>query len=299
MFIRRHPHRSGFTLMELVVVLAIIGVLIGLLLPAVQQVRESASRTSCANNLKQIGLAFQNFHGTYGFLPSRGGGFVSPIRATDGHLFIPRVHEIVFQDVTGYYPVGDPMLEPRRQTGSWAFTILPFLEQSAVYQQRSWTSGVKLYACPSRRGSEPQLPADDEFGDYDGGGWVWGKSDYAANSLLLWGRPYTNPLAFVTDGTSHTLLVGEKALSPILYTSGSWFEDEPFFLGNAPGTNRRGELIVKDARTLIFIGNWGAAHTTGAQFVFADGSTRLMTYGMDRSVVHGLLTPNGGEVTAE
>lgn len=97
-------HRKGFTLIELLVVIAIIAVLIALLLPAVQQARESARRTQCKNNMKQIGLAFHNYHG-------------------DSNQF-PKPAIITVSVATGFR---------FGQTMSWGTAILPYMDQATVY----------------------------------------------------------------------------------------------------------------------------------------------------------------------
>jgi prepilin-type processing-associated H-X9-DG protein len=288
------------TLIELLVVMAIVAVLLALLLPAVQRVREAASHLSCENNLKQIGLALHQFHDANGVLPSNGGWDpTQTIIGVDGRSTYVFTKDIEVPYVF-YWGVGSPDLPPAQQTGSWAYAILPYLEQQNMFAQRAWTEAVKIYACPSRRAATPQPVVADEYGTYWGGGWLWGKIDYAGDRLLFPNRPYCLGLRVIADGTSHTILVGEKSMAPQDYTSGTWYYDEPFFTGGSDGTVRGGTRVQQDSRGLVegrgFKRNWGSPHVDGAQFVFADGSVRPVLYATPETVVAALLTPSGGEV---
>jgi prepilin-type N-terminal cleavage/methylation domain-containing protein len=289
--------RRAFTLVELLVVLAIIAVLIGLLLPAVQKVRQAANRLACANNLKQVGVGLIQHHDTHGVLPSNGGwDGRQTIPATDGSPTVPFMVDKESGDRLNW-GVGDPALPPQAQTGCWAYALLPFLEQDTRYSQRAWTLPLRLYICPSRRAAVAVVPApEDAYGVYGGGGWAWGKTDYACNRLILGERFQCLGLAALTDGTSQTVLVGEKAVDPRVNVPTTWYHDEPFFLGGSGGTARMGSLVLHDAAGIAYKDNWGSAHPPGAQFVFGDGSVRLLPVTVPASTMHALLTPSGGEV---
>jgi prepilin-type N-terminal cleavage/methylation domain-containing protein/prepilin-type processing-associated H-X9-DG protein len=300
--------RFAFTLVELLVVVAIMAILLGLVLAGVQRAREAASRTTCCNQLKQIGLALLLHHDTYKVLPSNGGwDGKQAIQSVNGTAFAPTVLD-KSAGITFTWGVGDPARPPRDQTGSWAYAILPWIEQRALYQNRTWTVAVPMCVCPSRRAAVASKPASDAYGTYSGGGWSWGHTDYGANAQVVPNRPRCLCLADITDGTSQTLLVGEKAMNPKDYSTGTWYWDEPFFLGGSGGTQRgfnlslgQGMTVLRDAAdmALSFRYNWGAAHLGGAQFVFCDGSVRLASYNTPELVIKALLTPNGGEAARQ
>lgn len=88
-------------------------------------------------------------------------------------------------------------------------------------------------------------------------------------------------------------------MRPDQYQSGSWFHDEPFFLGNTPGSARKGSLVLKDVNNTSFIDNWGSAHSSAANFLMADGSVRTIRYTTSQSIMHALLTPQGQELIHE
>jgi prepilin-type N-terminal cleavage/methylation domain-containing protein len=269
--------RSAFTLVELLVVIAIIGVLVALLLPAVQQARESSRRIQCANHLKQIGLAVQSFHDVYNQIPySR--------------------------------------LDTRE---TWAVLLLPYLEQPALFNQWVMTkqyydqvpevreATLKVYTCPTRRsppkkslggdvhqdGTRPHTPG--AVGDYtSSSGAPPGSNDYyeggtfsgtlytettAANGVFWYKGPKPMRFPMVSDGISNTLFIGEKHITvKNLNMEGSIYNGDH---GNSFKKAGVGAPLARNPN--LTTGQFGSWHPGVCQFVFGDGSVRALRNEMD------------------
>jgi prepilin-type N-terminal cleavage/methylation domain-containing protein len=267
----RHIHTSrkrAFTLVELLVVISIIATLVGLLLPAVQKVREAASRSKCSNNLHQIGLAVQNYQLAQGTMPSNGDYYTNFI--ADGGA---------------------------ANNWCWAFALLPYLEQNNLYNamvnspSASPNVGLKVYLCPSRNHTQ----YSGANGDPNGAGNQLGapKTDYAiALGSFPNGTPQNAMLLTLTqisngNGSTNTIFVGEKSMDLSLWSNSACNNgDDCVFSGSYYGTGRGPTAtIVQDANGLGANTNWGSAHMGGALFNFCDGSVRPIPYNISGSAV--------------
>jgi prepilin-type N-terminal cleavage/methylation domain-containing protein/prepilin-type processing-associated H-X9-DG protein len=310
--------RCGFTLIELLVVLAIIAILIGLLLPAVQKVREAASRIKCANNLKQLGLAMHNYHDTMQALPpayiNKGGSYLnSSFPFTHG--WAPFILSYIDQQ-TLYclYRWDLPQYAPENQPVE-ATLLRIFQCPSAPEQDRYYTRVPYAYfgtraACGDYtialgvHSVLAQLGWVDPVGDYRGA-----LTNTPTPALELCPTPAGTRLAALTDGTSTTILLTEDAGRPRLWKAGKAGPDQ--VLAGGPWNNYKGSIILQGssfdgasqpgqcALNCTNDGEVYAFHTGGANAVFADGHVRFLQVGMGIRIMARLITRAGGEIVSD
>jgi prepilin-type N-terminal cleavage/methylation domain-containing protein/prepilin-type processing-associated H-X9-DG protein len=288
----------AFTLIELLVVIAIIAVLIGLLLPAVQKVREAASRSKCQNNLKQIGLALHAYHDANSKFPP---GFV----CSNG--------------VNASSPT------PGWAWGTW---ILPYVEQGALYSQMApettatptgalanpaatalgllCQTRINTYRCPSD--IAPDLNDQRGYHGYSSYAGVFGSGSPSGNTLTGNGVLYQaskTRIADIVDGTSNTVLVGERpykkkvtwgTTSTTLYGAvwtGVW--DTGKDGSSVWGLNGTDGFRINGNGDKWSFGSW---HPNGAQFVFADGSVQMLSMSLADPVLSNIANRNDGNVVS-
>jgi len=303
---------GGFTLIELLVVIAIIAILIGLLVPAVQKVREAAARIQCGNNLRQIGLAMHNFHGTNNrFPPPRGDFFVTYAQALG---LTPPTYG-------GLYPGGFT------QYGGWMVSLLPYVEQDNLRKQMNYTGTnwvpayfnnqgtiVKTYQCPSDPRSGIKPPAGDgATTSYLG---VTGSDGYAGTGTGQ-NEQFFGPtngifdvsstgvrVTDITDGSTNTLMVGERPPAGDLYW-GWWGVSDydcllstygliDFYADLSPGIFR---APTKKPLDYNYESNhFYSLHTAGSNWLIGDASVRFIAYGASADTIQRMGSRARGEV---
>ncbi|NBS33208.1 MAG: DUF1559 domain-containing protein [Planctomycetia bacterium] len=322
--------RQAFTLIELLVVIAIIGVLVGLLLPAVQQAREAARRASCGNNLKQIGLAFHNYN--------------------DINKRFPKGLHFCGSGTSSW---GGPQPSDLPRGWAWGSYILPFLEEANLYDDLKVEVGkvsdvvntlgqtvVNTYRCPTdaakginedrcANGAKSMKGATSNYVGNCGNALSPRNRQYrdlsSADQQIL--KDHHSGLVIpgvkikpheVTDGLSKTILAGERDSADL----GHGDHAASFWIGLAhhatpswPGAlngfmtyfnEAAGTLLVINAGTptttdTFHVGgeladSWSSKHPGGAQFVFADGSVRMLQETINNATLHDLCSRNDGDV---
>lgn len=302
---RPYAARPGLTLIELLVAIAIIAVLIGLLVPAVQKVRGAAARVGCRNNLKQLALA------AHAYLDSHQ---VFPVNSLPG-------------------PAGP--YDANSKSWSWLARLLPHVEQDPLYKQAgvpdqrlhqgraAVATPVKLFQCPSDTAGQPRADAADlsvyppfipaaptNYKGVSGANWGWGDPKWRNRGTngswdglddgdgvfyrTNWRAP--KGLGAVTDGASNTFLVGED-----LPDQNHWFA-----WAHANGTsgtcaippNVRYPADQDYSWKWEYVMSFRSRHAGGVQFAHADGSVHFVGDNIDLAVYRAMATIRGGEVAS-
>jgi len=306
--------RKAFTLIELLVVIAIIGILVALLLPAVQKIRDAAGRMACSNNLKQLGLATHAFHNDNGRLPPA--------------VNLPKTTAVLGGKSNPPVVVGI--------NESWFEFIMPYVEQLSLLQQLNLTTDqfgnaavantvVKVFLCPVDRAPQQVTITNG------GTSYSFGATTYVANSGYV-GSPTTamdqtgvlfinSSVKFtdIIDGTSNTFLFGERqrvdsnfdasfGANALENLSGwAYVTSDPgfYYLGGVgdPLGAQQGPTPINwpfpaggtPAQSNQRCSAYGSNHTLGANFCFCDGSVKYIQQSVPVTILQSLSTRAGKE----
>lgn len=323
----RPPSASrAFTLVELLVVITIIGILIALLLPAVQAAREAARRLQCQNHLKQLALGCLDHENTRGFLPA--GGWL-------------------------WRWVGDPLRGyDVDQPGGWAYNVLPYIEQQALWalpddgkanivsitqrarSEQMVQTPLAIFTCPSRRKPElypyvqdsgwslcnmgqPDMAARTDYAA-NAGDFYFNEVDSFKNTVTTYAQADSfswppNPgytgvfyyrsvtrMADIVDGTSYTYLIGEKYINADHYATGEDGGDNQYvFQGFDRDICRWGDAAhtpLQDTPGITHYYSFGSAHANGCHIALCDGSVQTISYTIDGATHANLANRSDGYV---
>jgi len=307
--------RKAFTLIELLVVIAIIAVLVGLTIPAVMKVREAGNRTSCANNVKQMGIACLSHITSRNYFPTAGSSDLAG---------------------PGFDASGNP-LSGYAQPAGWAYQILYYMDQEPVWKGGLGTAGgpapntwqqftaavgqpLKSYTCPTRRspgtlGVSPLptgYPANPPTGTAPGT-LLFGTCDYAGSNVdtnsgvirtQAAGKATLAP-SDVTDGAANTLMIAEKSYNMATASTAVANDDRFGYSAGFSSANydtMRTTLSPPQRDSITATaggyqaGRFGAAHPDVFNAVMADGSVRTISYSVDATLFAKIGTAKGGEI---
>jgi len=341
------PQRHGFTLVELLVVIAIIGVLVALLLPAVQAAREAARRTQCINQLKQVGLAVLNLADSKGIFPTGGDKIFPEIAnyvengvplgpekqgLCWGYQILPYLEKANLANITTQADlqstiVPDYICPSRRAPLVIEDLLSPELQVTLSDYVGAIPCGFEDYTESVRFFPDENANRRERFFGGPGSTYI---TAVPANEIYLGvivRTPYTvtnspragkirrrvpnvsSPVKFamISDGTSNTLLVGEKFLRPDLYEGGSWADDKGWTDGWDPDSMRSTcyqplqDSLSGTANNSLYgpatdVVNFGSSHPAGFNGVFADGSVHSINYDIDPQVFDNLGDRRDGAV---